>query len=75
MPSPSSVLRSPSSDSDDVISVESLSKRYLVGHEGPQERYHSLRDSIVRHGKNFLRKTVEMAKGNQIIQGDSFSFP
>ena len=26
-------------DSETVISVESLSKRYLVGHEGPQERY------------------------------------
>jgi ABC-type polysaccharide/polyol phosphate transport system ATPase subunit len=59
------------SDSDTVISVESLSKRYLVGHEGPQERYHSLRDTLVRHGKNFVRKTVDMAKGNQIIQGDT----
>jgi ABC-type polysaccharide/polyol phosphate transport system ATPase subunit len=59
------------SDSDTVISVESLSKRYLVGHEGPQERYHSLRDTVVRHGKNFLRKTVDMAKGKQIIQGDT----
>jgi lipopolysaccharide transport system ATP-binding protein len=59
------------SDSDTVISVESLSKRYLVGHEGPQERYHSLRDSVVRHGKNLLRKTADMAKGNQIIQGDT----
>jgi lipopolysaccharide transport system ATP-binding protein len=59
------------SDSDTVISVESLSKRYLVGHEGPQERYHSLRDTVVRHGKNFLRKTLDMAKGEQIIQGDA----
>jgi lipopolysaccharide transport system ATP-binding protein len=59
------------SDSDTVISVESLSKRYLVGHEGPQERYHSLRDTIVRHGKNFLRKTADMARGKQIIQGDT----
>lgn len=59
------------SDSDTVISVESLSKSYLVGHEGPQERYHSLRDSLVRQGKSFLRKTVDMAKGNQIIEGDT----
>jgi lipopolysaccharide transport system ATP-binding protein len=59
------------SESDTVICVENLSKRYLVGHEGPQERYHSLRDTIVRHGKNFMRKTVDMAKGNQIIQGDT----
>jgi lipopolysaccharide transport system ATP-binding protein len=56
---------------DTVISVQNLSKRYLVGHEGPQERYRSLRDTVVRHGKNFLRKTVDMARGKQIIQGDS----
>jgi lipopolysaccharide transport system ATP-binding protein len=57
--------------SDTVISVESLSKSYLVGHEGPRERYHSLRDSLVRHGKNYVRKAVDMARGRQIIQGDS----
>jgi ABC-type polysaccharide/polyol phosphate transport system ATPase subunit len=57
--------------SDTVISVESLSKSYIVGHEGPRERYHSLRDSLVRHGKNYVRKAVDMACGRQIIQGDS----
>jgi lipopolysaccharide transport system ATP-binding protein len=57
--------------SDTVISVESLSKSYFVGHEGPRERYHSLRDSLVRHGKNYVRKAVDMARGRQIIQGDS----
>ncbi len=58
--------------SDDVvISVENLSKRYLVGHEGPRESYTSLRDTIARHGKNFARKTLDMARGRQIIQGDS----
>jgi ABC-type polysaccharide/polyol phosphate transport system ATPase subunit len=57
--------------SDVVISVENLSKSYLIGHDGPQERYHSLRDTLVRHGKNFARKTLDMARGRQIIQGDS----
>ena len=66
---PSSALRSPSSDV--VISVENLSKSYLIGHDGPQERYHSLRDTLVRHGKNYVRKAVDMACGRQIIQGDS----
>lgn len=56
--------------SDTVITVENLSKRYLVGHEGPRERYHSLRDTIVRHGRNFARKTLDMARGRQIVQGD-----
>jgi lipopolysaccharide transport system ATP-binding protein len=57
--------------SENVISVEGLSKSYLVGHEGPRERYHSLRDSLVRHGKNYVRKAVDMARGRQIIQGDN----
>lgn len=56
--------------SDAIISVENLSKRYLVGHEGSKERYHSLRDTLVRHGRNFARKTLDMARGRQIIQGD-----
>jgi ABC-type polysaccharide/polyol phosphate transport system ATPase subunit len=57
--------------SDTVISVENLSKSYLIGHDGPQERYHSLRDTLVRHGKNYVRKAIDMARGRQIIQGDS----
>ena len=57
--------------SDTVISVEGLSKSYLIGHDGPQERYHSLRDTLVRHGKNYVRKAVDMARGRQIIQGDT----
>lgn len=55
---------------DVVISVENLSKRYLVGHQGTQESYHSLRDTLVRHGRNFARKTMDMARGRQIVQGD-----
>lgn len=57
--------------SDVLISVENLSKSYLIGHDGPQESYQSLRDTIVRHGKNYVRKAVDMARGRQIIQGDS----
>lgn len=54
-----------------AISVESLSKSYIIGHEGPREKYHSLRDAIARHGKNYVRKAVDMARGRQIVQGDS----
>jgi lipopolysaccharide transport system ATP-binding protein len=57
--------------SDTVISVEGLSKSYLVGRQGPQERYQSLRDTFVRQGKNYLRKAIDMAQGKQIVQGDS----
>jgi lipopolysaccharide transport system ATP-binding protein len=57
--------------SSSIISVESLSKSYLVGHEGPKERYTALRDVVARTAKNFARKTLEMVRGQQIIQGDS----
>jgi len=58
--------------SDEIaISVEGLSKRYLVGHESVRrEGYNSLRDTIVRHARNAGRKTMDMARGRQIIQGD-----
>ncbi|MEJ7760611.1 MAG: ABC transporter ATP-binding protein [Gemmatimonadaceae bacterium] len=54
-----------------VISVDGLSKRYLVGHESDtREGYNSLRDTVVRHARNAGRKTMDMARGRQIIQGD-----
>jgi ABC-type polysaccharide/polyol phosphate transport system ATPase subunit len=57
--------------SDTVITVEHLSKRYLVGHRvGQRERYTSLRDVIGREARNFARKAVDFARGRQIIQGD-----
>jgi len=58
-------------NSDAIITVENLSKRYLVGHESEAAGgYHSLRDSISRQARNLLRKTADMARGRQIIQGD-----
>ncbi|MFO0941624.1 MAG: ABC transporter ATP-binding protein [Pirellulales bacterium] len=54
-----------------IISIENLSKAYMVGHEsGQRESYMALRDVLGRHAKNFVRKTVDMLKGRQIIQGD-----
>jgi lipopolysaccharide transport system ATP-binding protein len=57
--------------SDVVISVENLSKRYLIGHRsGERERYTALRDVIAREGRNFVRKAVDAFCGRQIVQGD-----
>jgi lipopolysaccharide transport system ATP-binding protein len=54
-----------------IISVENLSKRYLVGHQSAQrERYTALRDVIAREARNFARKTVDLVRGKQIVQGD-----
>src|SRR5262245_35312552 len=57
--------------SDTVISVEHLSKRYMVGHQsGERWRYTALRDVIRREVHNFVRKAADFARGKQIIQGD-----
>jgi lipopolysaccharide transport system ATP-binding protein len=54
-----------------VISVEGLSKSYLVGHESTQrEQYTALRDMIAREVRNFARKAADVMQGRQIIQGD-----
>jgi lipopolysaccharide transport system ATP-binding protein len=56
---------------DFVIKIENLSKRYVIGHQSAQrESYTALRDVIVREAHNFLRKVAELARGEEIIQGD-----
>jgi lipopolysaccharide transport system ATP-binding protein len=57
--------------SNPTITVENLSKRYLVGHQlAPKESYSSLRDVIGREVRSFARKTLDLARGRQIVQGD-----
>jgi lipopolysaccharide transport system ATP-binding protein len=57
---------------DAVITVESLSKSYLLGHRtGEQARYnHTLRDVIAREARNFTRKAIDVFRGRQVVQGD-----
>ena len=58
--------------SDTAISVENLSKRYLIGHQAAQrERYTALRDIIGREARNFVRKAGDLLHGKQIVQGDA----
>ena len=57
--------------SDLAISVENLSKSYLVGHNSAQaERYTALRDVLARDARNLARKTRDMFQGRAIVQGD-----
>src|ERR1700755_2377713 len=56
---------------DAVITVENLSKRYLLGHRSGEEGpYRTMRDVIAREARNFARKAVDVFRGRQIIQGD-----
>jgi lipopolysaccharide transport system ATP-binding protein len=56
-----------------VISVEDLSKRYLVGQRAePRGHYGyiALRDIIGREIRNAARKTIDVVRGRQVLQGD-----
>ena len=53
---------------DIVISIENLSKRYLIGHQSDQRE--TLRDIIGREARSFARKAVDVVRGRQIVQGD-----
>ncbi len=56
---------------DTVISVENLSKRYLIGHRAERESYTALRDVIARGAKNFARKAADLAHGRYLVQADT----
>ena len=53
---------------DPVIAVETLSKRYLVGHK--TARSDTLRDAVAREAHNFTRKAIDLVRGRQVVQGD-----
>jgi lipopolysaccharide transport system ATP-binding protein len=57
-----------------IISVENLSKRYLVGHRadrGAPFQYTALRDVLGREIRNAARKAVDVVRGQQVVQGDT----
>jgi len=57
--------------SDTIITVENLSKSYLLGHKTAQrEPYVALRDVITREVGNFTRKAIDLIHGRPIVQGD-----
>src|SRR5580692_11513377 len=59
--------------SEVVITAEGLSKRYLVAHNAENQghrRYVALRDVIGREIRNIARKSLDMMRGRQVLQGD-----
>src|SRR3569832_2323849 len=56
---------------DIVVNVQDLAQSCLFGHRtAPRERYVALRDVIARETRNFARKTADLLRGRQIVQGD-----
>jgi len=58
------------SQSESIISVQNLSKRYLLGHQGEKEKYTALRDVIARNVRGLARTTRDMLTGRQVVEGD-----
>jgi ABC-type polysaccharide/polyol phosphate transport system ATPase subunit len=59
--------------SEDAVTVENLSKSYLIGHRHSSEKsfkYQALRDVIGQEIRNFTRKASDVVRGRQIVQGD-----
>jgi lipopolysaccharide transport system ATP-binding protein len=59
--------------SDTVISVENLSKSYLVGHKSAghnRSRYTALRDVIGDQARNIARNAINVLCGRQVVPGD-----
>jgi ABC-type polysaccharide/polyol phosphate transport system ATPase subunit len=59
--------------SETIITVENLSKSYLVRHRADRQgvaRYTTLRDVMGREIRNFARKTIDATRGRQVLGGD-----
>jgi len=58
--------------SDIVISVENLSKSYLVGHKSGSQGRHgdTFRDPIDREARNLVRNVINIVRGRKIVLGD-----
>src|SRR5262245_168361 len=56
--------------SDAVITVENLSKRYLLGHRSGERGPTTFREDITREARNFARKAIDVCHGRQVVQGD-----
>src|SRR5689334_10976864 len=54
-----------------VISVENVSKRYLIGHKtGGLRRGDTFRDVITRGARSLSRKALDTVGGRQVVHGD-----
>jgi lipopolysaccharide transport system ATP-binding protein len=57
-----------------VITVENVSKRYLVGHRAERSYGHGLtelREVVSREAQRTARKAIDVIRGRQVVQGDS----
>lgn len=57
--------------SDAIITVEHLAKTYLLGHKSGRVRPEdTFRDVVMREARNLSRRTMNLVRGRQVVQGD-----
>lgn len=56
--------------SDIAISVEQLSKSYVISHQGTPDRYVSLRDTIAGGARGFALKALDLFRGRESLTGN-----
>jgi lipopolysaccharide transport system ATP-binding protein len=56
--------------SDIVIECQSLGKSYSIGHQGPRERYTTLRDVLARQTRGVWTATKRALRGQVDVAGD-----
>ena len=57
--------------SDIVIKAENIGKKYMIGHQADRGGYTNLREVMMQNAKTLWNKTKDLAKGKEIIQGDT----
>jgi len=57
--------------SDLVIKAENLGKRYVIGHQVERCGYTAFRDVLMQSALTLWNRTIDLAKGNPVIQGDT----
>ncbi len=57
--------------SDIIITAENLGKKYTIGHQRKNAGYKSLRDELSQNARGLFRKTSELLRGKDLIQGDT----
>ncbi len=53
-----------------VIKVENLGKRYTIGHQANKDGRTTFREALIGNARSLWKKTVDLARGKAIIQGD-----
>ena len=56
---------------DIAIKAENIGKKYIIGHQFYNGQYKTLREVLMHNARNLWNKTKDLARGENIINGDT----